>query len=345
MSLLMHDVRTPIATLEALLARFRDLRIGLLGDLFLDRYLEIDATLEETSIETDLPAHQVVRVRNAAGALGTVISNLAALGAARLTPLTVIGRDGHGDDLMRALADAPVELDGVVRMDDVLTPTYTKPLRFEHGQATELSRLDIRDRRPRPQRAIQRIGDLLAARFCDVDGWVVLDQVPEPGLGVVCGEMRERLESLIADHPEIPVLIDSRTQLASFRAGVLKGNRAELAQAAGCDERAEIETLLRRTAARTGGAVFCTDGARGAACVSADGQAHLVATRAAEGPLDVVGCGDAFSSAALMTLAAGEDMVAAARMGNLAASITVRKIGETGVATPNELRAANAAPA
>ena len=35
----------------------------MLGDLFLDRYLDIDPALDEPSVETGLTAYQVVRVR------------------------------------------------------------------------------------------------------------------------------------------------------------------------------------------------------------------------------------------------------------------------------------------
>src|SRR5262249_28345706 len=60
---------------ERILATAPKSTIGLVGDLFLDRYLDIDPALEELSIETRLPAHQVVRVRSHPGALGTVLNN------------------------------------------------------------------------------------------------------------------------------------------------------------------------------------------------------------------------------------------------------------------------------
>ena len=65
------------AQLESLLAQCRRRQIALLGDLFLDRYLDIDAALDELSVETGLTAYQVARVRNSPGALGTVMNNLA----------------------------------------------------------------------------------------------------------------------------------------------------------------------------------------------------------------------------------------------------------------------------
>ena len=67
--------------LNTLLDGFSRQRIAVLGDFFLDKYLEVDATLAEPSLETGRVAHQVVGVRRSPGAAGTVVNNLAALGA------------------------------------------------------------------------------------------------------------------------------------------------------------------------------------------------------------------------------------------------------------------------
>src|SRR5689334_24817005 len=92
------------ATLERILAGIPRLTVGVLGDLFLDRYLDIDAALTEPSLETGLDAYQVVRVRSSPGAAGTVINNLVALGVGRVCPVAVIGDDGEGYELQAALA-------------------------------------------------------------------------------------------------------------------------------------------------------------------------------------------------------------------------------------------------
>src|SRR5436305_11255276 len=96
------------ACLERILNRIPELTFGVLGDLFLDRYLDIDAALTESSLETGLDAYQVVRVRNSPGAAGTVINNLAALGVKRICAISLIGEDGEGDDLRRALGELAV---------------------------------------------------------------------------------------------------------------------------------------------------------------------------------------------------------------------------------------------
>src|SRR3954451_21008389 len=92
------------AAVEDILTRVPQLTIGGLGDLFLDRYLDLDAALTEPSLETGLDACQVVAVRAYPGAAGTVVNNLAALGVGRVLPLAVIGDDGEGHELRQALA-------------------------------------------------------------------------------------------------------------------------------------------------------------------------------------------------------------------------------------------------
>src|SRR5207253_4303252 len=118
--------------LEQILERLPKLTIGVVGDLFLDRYLDIDAELTEPSLETGLDAYQVARVRSYPGAAGTVINNLAALGVGTIIPVTVIGDDGEGYELRQALALMPaVNPQHILSRLDRRTPTYTKPMLCE----------------------------------------------------------------------------------------------------------------------------------------------------------------------------------------------------------------------
>src|SRR6478672_7512286 len=115
--------------IEHILATVPHRTVGLLGDLFLDRYLDIDPARDEPSVETGLTAYQVVGVRAYPGALGTVLNNLAALGVGRIVPIAAIGNDGEGYELRQALAALPgVELGGVFAAPGRRTPTYTKPM-------------------------------------------------------------------------------------------------------------------------------------------------------------------------------------------------------------------------
>src|SRR6185369_10960782 len=133
--------------LESILRTLPRLTIGLVGDLFLDRYLELVPGSRELSIETGLEAYQIERVRNSPGALGTVMNNLAALGVGLLVPVTAIGDDGHGYDLLKEVRKLPADPANILCLPERLTPTYTKPMRKESdAPAVELNRLDVRTR-------------------------------------------------------------------------------------------------------------------------------------------------------------------------------------------------------
>src|SRR6187402_1552889 len=88
-------------------ARYSRLRLGVVGDFCLDRYLEIDPARAEVSIETGLEVHQVVRVRSQPGAAGTILNNLVALGVGEIFAVGFCGEDGEGYELRRALAAQP----------------------------------------------------------------------------------------------------------------------------------------------------------------------------------------------------------------------------------------------
>src|SRR5437762_452058 len=153
--------------IERILGRLPGLRIAVLGDLFLDRYLDIDAGLTEPSIETGLDAYQVVRVRSYPGALGTIINNLAALGVGRIVPIAIIGDDGEGYELRQALAQLPaVDASHLFSDPRRPTPTYTKPILNTGGVLSrELNRLDIKNRTPTPADAEERIIGALASAW------------------------------------------------------------------------------------------------------------------------------------------------------------------------------------
>ena len=111
------------ARLRRLLDGFSARTILVVGDFFLDKYLDIDPRLSEPSLETGLEAYQVAGVRAYPGAAGTVVNNLRALGVNVLV-LGVIGEDGEGDDLLRGLARLGVDGASLIRASVRFTPTY-----------------------------------------------------------------------------------------------------------------------------------------------------------------------------------------------------------------------------
>ncbi len=93
--------------LDAITGRYAALRIAVIGDFCLDRYLDIDPERAEVSIETGLPVRNVVQVRALPGGAGTVLNNLVALGVGTIHAVGFSGDDGEGFELRRALAALP----------------------------------------------------------------------------------------------------------------------------------------------------------------------------------------------------------------------------------------------
>src|SRR5512135_2887723 len=92
---------------SSIIERYPSLRIAVLGDFCLDRYLEIDPAKREISLETGLPVHNVVNVRAQPGGAGTIVNNLAALRIGTILPVGFVGSDGEGYELSRALETIP----------------------------------------------------------------------------------------------------------------------------------------------------------------------------------------------------------------------------------------------
>jgi rfaE bifunctional protein kinase chain/domain len=331
------------ARLEAILGQFSRLSVGLVGDLFLDRYLDIDPELRELSVETGLEAYQVTRVRNSPGALGTVINNLAALGIGKLVPVSVLGDDGQAFDLRKELARLPVEMDHLLTDPQRTTPTYTKPMqRGSDGIWRELNRLDLRNRRAISLASEQQVIEHLYEVFSSTDGLIVMDQVTEEGWGVVTPSVRAALRQLATGDPNKLMFIDSRANLARFDFGTLKPNERECLAAASqrCGQPiVDVAQAAASLAVSTGRSVFCTLGPRGIFVGTAqDGQ--LVPARRLEEPIDTVGAGDSATSGIVAALLAGASEIEAAEIGNLAASITIKQLGTTGTASPEQLLSA-----
>jgi rfaE bifunctional protein kinase chain/domain len=333
--------------LERILDRIPHLKIGIVGDLFLDRYLDLDGALTEPSLETGLDAYQVVNVRSVPGAAGTVLNNLVALGVERVYPIAVLGKDGEGYELRQALdCFAAVDSSGLLITSDRRTPTYTKPMLHEKGQTPrELNRLDIKNRARMPEALDAQIQEKLIELWPQIDALVVLDQVSETDCGVITSRTRDRITELTTREPNKFVLADSRERIGLFRGVSLKPNRQEALRAVGFEMDAGTEVLERAAAQLARGAgrwVFCTDGARGTLIDSPRdddrvGRRHIPAYPV-QGPIDIVGAGDSTSAAIVCAMATGASVETAAAFGNLVASITIQQIGTTGTATPAQVR-------
>ena len=325
--------------LEHLLSTFRQRRIVVVGDFFLDKYLEIDPKLTEKSLETGKDAYQVVGKRCQPGAAGTVTSNIAALGIGSIYAVGAIGDDGEGYDLIKALERIGVEIAHLIRSGDLFTPTYTKPmLQMPEGE-DEMERQDVKNRTPLPRHLEDQVISRLKEATKRVDGVIIADQVQERNCGVITDRVRGVLAELADENPEKVFFADSRVRVGEFRRVILKPNRYEAAGAVGMEGAPSPEAARRAAmtlSKRSGRPVFLTMDKSGIVAVDVDKAWEVPAVRV-QGPVDIVGAGDSATAGIVSALVSGASLCEAAAMGCLVASVTIRQIGTTGTATPAQV--------
>jgi bifunctional ADP-heptose synthase (sugar kinase/adenylyltransferase) len=324
--------------IETILAALPGCKVGLIGDLFLDRYFDIDPALDEPSIETGLTAYQIVGIRCYPGALGTVLNNLLALGVGGVCLLSAIGDDGEGYALRQVLAQhTNVDTQRLLTVPGRFTPTYTKPMRLEASGLRELNRLDLKNRTPTPDAVQDQLCKALPDFWNHSDAIAVLDQVSEAECGVVTHQVREAIQDLAQCDGAKFVLADSRERIGLFRHVCLKPNEHE-ARKAVSESTADASSLAQRLAQQAGRAVFLTRGAAGMS-LAIPSSATVLAVPAfpIAGPIDICGAGDSCTAGIISARIAGASAAEAAEFGQLIASITVQQLGITGTATPQQV--------
>jgi rfaE bifunctional protein kinase chain/domain len=328
---------------QAITGQYRRLRLAVVGDFCLDRYLEIDPARQETSIETGLPVHNVINVRSQPGGAGTIVNNLAALGLGTICPLGFAGQDGEGYELLRALAAIPgVRREHFIQTSARCTFTYCKPLIVEPGKSPrELNRLDRKNWTPTPAALSDRLGAVLTTVADEVDALILLSQVDEPETGVLTSTVLKAVGQLAAARPGMVILGDSRRGLHHFPPVIFKMNAAELAALTGTSTTAALPEIIQAAqglARRNGQPVFVTLAERGMVGAAPDGNTEHVPARPVRGEIDVVGAGDAVTANLATALAAGATMREALELASAAASIVIHQLGTTGSASPEQLR-------
>jgi rfaE bifunctional protein kinase chain/domain len=299
------------------------------GDICLDRWCTYDPATSEPSRETGLARIGVVSTETTPGAGGTIANNLAALRIGRVAVLGAIGDDGFGYELERSLQARGISSELLVRSDEIVTFTYTKLLNATTG-SEDRPRVDFINTRPLPEAVEQQVLAGLRESATGFDVIFASDQAETARGGVVTPRVRALLAEIAGRKI---VLADSRMRAAEFRNVILKPNEQEAERAStalfGC---VDYQRLRQHGGASS---MFVTLGPRGALVIE-DERETLVPTRAVEAPVDICGAGDSFAAGAGMALAITGSAAAAARFGNLVASVTIMKKG-TGTAKPREV--------
>lgn len=326
--------------LAGFIRRFGSLRVAVVGDFFLDKYLDVDPRIADVSVESGRTAHQVVNIRTSPGAAGTVMQNLASLGAGELHAIGLTGDDGEGYDLRKCLTALGCSTRHLHIGRDRHTPQYLKPRDItDPTLAGEHDRLDTKNRTPTPPDLEGKIMASIDELLPELDAIAIMDQLELDECGVVTRAVREMLADRAKKWPKVVFWADSRRRIRQFRNVIIKPNQFEAIGAETWLPGEEVPMSRLRQAveelhARNGTPVVATLGHKG--MVVSDPWTWVPGVRL-EGEVDPTGAGDSSSAGAVLALAAGATLPEAAVVANLVASITVQQLGTTGVARAEQL--------
>lgn len=326
---------------QQITGRYRHLKIAIVGDFCLDRYLEIDPARAEISIETGLPVHNVVRVRSQPGAAGTILNNLVALGIGEIFAVGFCGEDGEGFELKRSLAAQPtVNLEHFVTTPECRTFVYCKPLVMESGQPPrELNRLDSKNWEETPAALQQDLASRVLALADRVDAMILMDQVDMAETGVVSRPVATAARTAVVRRPGLLVLADSRRGVQHFPPLGFKMNAAELAKLSGSATESldAVKAQAAELATKNAQPVFVTLAEQGIVGAAPAGPAEHIPAYPVRGPIDIVGAGDATMANLTAALAGGASIAEAMQLAMTGASLVIHQLGTTGTATVEQL--------
>ena len=303
---------------------FSQLRVLVVGDIMLDRY--ILGEVERISPEAPVPVLRHAQRYERPGGAANVAMNLAGLGCQAFLA-GFWGADGEQAELSRLLDAAHVNVDGVVSSS---LPTISKTRIVARTQ--QLLRLDIESREPYPFEETYR----LEARATELVKKVHAVILSDYAKGALTEQLCELLIRTARQH-EVPVLVDPKTKDFSKYSGATTvcPNLGELSLATGVPAR-ETERMLAVAHAQMAEHDFefltVTMSEKGIRILSKDGSPDYHSPARAREVFDVSGAGDTVIATLAASLAGGLHIHTAVELANLAAGIVVGKAGTVPIA-------------
>jgi len=316
---MMQEIHEVLALLEG---GFSSLKVLVVGDLMLDRY--ILGEVDRISPEAPVPVLRHAQRYDRPGGAANVAMNLAGLGCQAFLA-GFWGSDTEQRELSAALEVAKIDTAGVV---STALPTISKTRIL--GRMQQLLRLDIESRESPAAVDRQRLQERVEQLIPKVHA-VVLSDYAKGALSTELCEVVIRTARRVG----IPVLADPKSPDFSKYSGATTvcPNLNELAAATGVSVH-ELEALLaagedqRREHDLQFLAVTMSE--KGIRVLSAAGTYHSPA-RARE-VYDVSGAGDTVIATLAACMAAGLKNETAVELANLAAGIVVAKVGTVPIA-------------
>ncbi len=325
-----HATRDDYSSLENVLSQSRNVCVLVVGDLMLDEYLY--GTIDRISPEAPVGILNWSSLRSTLGGAANVASNLTQLGCEVFLG-GVVGQDQKGQQLRMLAQDLGIDVEGI--LVDATRPTTVKTRVISNGH--QVLRIDHEVRTPLQESQAEALFDWAHRRVAHVDGIILSDYAK----GVLGSKLCQALIGAACTR-RIPLLVDPKGEdFSKYRgAFLLTPNKKELREAAQMP--VQTASQMRQAVTRIFSDVEChavlvTRSEEGMSLFTAAGSEEHIQAEVRD-VFDITGAGDTVISMLARVLFAGHDLLAAARLANIAAAVKVSKLGTVGV-NPNEILA------
>ncbi len=310
------------------LSRFRNLRVIVVGDVILDRYVFCDAI--DVASESPMMSLAQIDEQSYVGGAAIVARHAAALGA-RVLLLGAVAEDDASDRVRNVLKREGVETHLLI-----CRPKLVEKTRFLVDDSKVL-KVETADQVPLDSLAERKCALILEQQAALADAIIFCDfgygMITAGLMSRVLEGLRRRVRTIAAD------VSGTRGNLLNFRcADLLCPTERELRSTLHDFEQGLSSVawnLLNQTRARH---LFVTLEKRGLVAFdrrsqdpsSPEWSARLRSEHIpsfADRIVDRLGCGDAMLSAATLALAAGAPLIHAAYLGNAAAALEIARLG------------------
>ncbi len=299
---------------------FENARVLVVGDLMLDRYWT--GTTRRISPEAPVPVVQVDDTTDRPGGAGNVALNVTALGA-QCTLLAIVGDDENGKSLCGYLESGGVQAK-IHMVSGFKTMTKLRVL----SRNRQMIRLDFEgDVVPESDTLADRLGGLLVNHdivvFSDYGKGTLMN------IGEWIDQCRKAGRKAIVD--------PKGDDFSRYRgASLITPNLKEFQEVVGvCTGDQEIHNSAVQLIKELGlEGLLVTRGEAGMSFIPVTGEMTHIPAQAKE-VFDVTGAGDTVVATLAASLAVGTDIQYAIRLANLAAGVTVAKLGSATVSVPD----------
>lgn len=314
--------------------QIKALRVAVIGDFALDFYYEINQQTSEYSVETGKEVFWARNPKTSLGGAGNVGANLAALGVGSIFPFGFIGNDLFGREILNLFNRIGANDKNILHVKYWNTCTYTKPLETNKEQ----NRIDFGTNNECDEADFEHLLSNLEMQLHNLDLLIINQQFPKP---LLTESRIEKLNLLFEKHPSCKVIADLRTNGLSIQNTVLKVNVDEMAKLLNINNLAEenekdCSVFIKKLSEITHNYILLTRGEFGIMFYDKKEVYQSNALKINE-EIDTVGAGDTVVASFSTAYQSGASIAESLEIANLAASVSIRKLKQTGTASLKEI--------